>query len=220
MLHRSRTRGFTLIELLVVIAIIALLIGILLPALGRARSNAKYMKCATQIKQIHQALVLWAEDYRGEFPLPNEFSEETADQAAETGNSTANLHSLMIFNNFYSPELAVCPSEPNGAVSVDEDYDYGQGTTNLQDTDQWDPDFKGDIENARNGSNVSYANMAPIGSRVNAEWQNSLNSSFAMLSDRGPRDGILEAALVARADGLFRQVGDLRPRPQCGDGRV
>ena len=61
---RKRT-GFTLIELLVVISIIALLIAILMPALNKAREQAKGTQCMSNIRQMATAMALYAEDYDG-----------------------------------------------------------------------------------------------------------------------------------------------------------
>ncbi|MEZ6319232.1 MAG: prepilin-type N-terminal cleavage/methylation domain-containing protein [Phycisphaerales bacterium] len=57
-----KRRGFTLIELLVVIAIIALLIGILLPALGRARETARATICKSNMRSVGQFATMYALD--------------------------------------------------------------------------------------------------------------------------------------------------------------
>lgn len=65
-----KTQGFTLIELLIVIAIIAVLMSVLVPALGRARAVAREVVCRGNLRQIYTAIQLYADnDGSGRYPL-------------------------------------------------------------------------------------------------------------------------------------------------------
>ncbi|MBN1437238.1 MAG: prepilin-type N-terminal cleavage/methylation domain-containing protein [Sedimentisphaerales bacterium] len=74
MAKQSRREGFTLIELLVVVSIIALLISILLPALSKARDQAKAVACRSNFKQLGLVFAYYAEDYNGFCP-PNIYTD-------------------------------------------------------------------------------------------------------------------------------------------------
>ncbi len=74
----SKRSAFTLVELLVVIGIIALLIGILLPALGRARESAYKIKCASNLHAIGQGFATYMSNNQGTLPPSNYYQQLTS----------------------------------------------------------------------------------------------------------------------------------------------
>jgi len=102
----QKRKAFTLIELLVVISIIALLVGILLPALGAARRTARKMKSNTQIRGTHQAMVMYA---AGNVSNGVEYFPSASNG---TQGETAAAVSELLADNYFSGEYVIAPNDP------------------------------------------------------------------------------------------------------------
>jgi prepilin-type N-terminal cleavage/methylation domain-containing protein len=111
----KRRRGFTLIELLVVIAIIAILIGLLLPAVQKVREAAARSQCSNNLKQIALATMNCADTHQGSMPPGNGLYPVRA-KSAGNGDGGFFFHLLPFIeqNNLYQASL-----EPTGASSSD-----------------------------------------------------------------------------------------------------
>ena len=106
--HRRKPKdnAFTLIELLVVITIIALLIGILLPALGAARRAARQMQNSTQVRGIHSAMIIYAQSNNTFYPGLTEKGENSPD-----GVAPANRLQMLLEEKYFTGELMVAPAD-------------------------------------------------------------------------------------------------------------
>lgn len=190
----ERKRGFTLIELLVVMAIIALLISLLLPALAKARAQAKLLKDGTQIKEVHKAWTIFANENNSKFPTPGlidrlpdpDIGRDVPGRGPEdqNQNTTANMYSACIAQNYFTPELCVGPTEPSGNVLVMDNYNYNQYQP-VADT-YWDPNFRAELDFL---CHTSYAHMPIVGERKTRHWNNSMDSDFAIVGNRGVKNG-------------------------------
>ena len=101
---RLRSTAFTLVELLVVVSVIALLIGILLPALGASRDAARQVQCLANLSSIGKAVASYTTDHRGSFPRN---SHSTGNQ----NSPDAWLQSLAPYGLI--EDARKCPGDPN-----------------------------------------------------------------------------------------------------------
>ena len=194
----NRKRGFTLIELLVVIAIIALLVGLLLPALAKAKRNAASLKDAAQLKEIHQSMLVYANEHNDTLPTPG-LINRLADiylGAERPGigpedyvlNTSANVYSAMIAQEYFNPDICISPTEVNPKVKEYTSYDYAQ--YNPGSDEYWDSDFSADISASQDeDSNTSFYHLALVGIRKKLKWRNTADNNDAIMSSRAPYEG-------------------------------
>lgn len=197
MQHR---RGFVLPEAAAVVVVGAVLLGLLLPALAKARQRAKSVKDAAQIKMLHQACVIFANDYNGVLPtpglidrLPDPDLGETPGRGPEdlSANHSASLYSSMIMRSFFTPALCIGPTEVNPVVMVKTDYDWDTYDPIGEDV-YWDLSFRVDIHQTleQGGeSNTSYAHTAFVGDRKTRRWRDTMDANDPVIGTRGTGHG-------------------------------
>ncbi|MFI4856040.1 MAG: type II secretion system protein [Phycisphaerales bacterium JB065] len=205
----NKKRGFTLVELLVVISIIALLIGLLLPALSKVRKGAQELKCLTNVRGIHGGLVAWSANDNGSYPVPSVLDRANFTEAAPTPGQaskdrTGNVWSVLIYNEVLSPEIFISPAEIDPDIRqpvITSDKESSELNYAFPETAEnpakalYDPQFRGsklDPHDNNSGIQVniyghnSYAHI-PVGGASLENWSTvTALGNIAVVGNRGP----------------------------------
>lgn len=181
-----RRSGITLTGVSVIILCIVVLVAVSAVILNswfwrRAARDVDAM----QIRQIHQSWLVYARQFEGLYPTPS-LSRQGGEDISQ--NTTANLFSMCIMANYFSPELCIGVTEPletTRRVTVKDDYNWDLYSP--IDGRYWDGTLAADLETH---SDVSYAHMPLFGENKDRHWREAIADQFPMIGNRGPRDGV------------------------------
>jgi len=177
-----RCAGFTLTDLLVVVAVIAVMLSMQLATNASARNTARRMQNSTQLRGIHQGMVVYANANRNFFPGLNSRGEVVANGAETTGNSGSGdfiqaRYWILLDGDFFTPDYAISPSETAAVTAYDWDR---EGTVLWSDrTKNYSYAFLGFQAAGANRMQVRNEDAPRV-----AEWSATLNSQAIVVSDR------------------------------------
>ena len=237
-----KKKGFTLIELLVVIAIIAMLMAILMPALGRVRRLAQRLICGTNLKGLGTATMVYANDNRDEYPIAG---GKGANSVASFGGQddywdkpeydwsgaddvtiSASLY-LLVRDADVSPKQFVCQSSDQKEFTGSEADDYNGQRPDL--TQLWDFGYSSSPGTETTVSEfpqkcVSYAyhlqhayNNDP---KYNFPLSSTSQAGMAVMADKNPwLDPALSASSAPAQDNFMNMVDRLNLNADPGSGK-
>jgi prepilin-type N-terminal cleavage/methylation domain-containing protein/prepilin-type processing-associated H-X9-DG protein len=184
-----RRHAFTLVEILVAIAIIGILIGLLIPAIEKARHNTYIATCASNLQQIGQQLVMYASTNHGDFPRTRYAEDDTAIRFGTGGAATDPFASdgpqandvtaavfLLMRVQKLPPKLFIC----------------AYNDVNVFEPDRADVARRSNFTDYRKNLGYSFANPYPsaAATRAGYRWSTHVRPDFAIAADINPgRDG-------------------------------
>jgi prepilin-type N-terminal cleavage/methylation domain-containing protein len=172
-----RRRGFTLIELLVVVAIIALLIAILLPALGKAKELTNRTACAANMTGIMKSMILYSADNNDSYP----YLAATVSVKGPTGANAGGLMNDMYYlvgTGGVAPKQFVCRSDGTAIAA--------QSATSTTGTPPYTPAYWSNNNTAEFSYSYSFAFQYAANTTLSNFWKNTMDSGVAIGADLNP----------------------------------
>lgn len=210
--HPPRRIGFTLVELLVVLFVVVLLIAILLPTLCRSSEQGNRIKCASNLRQIGMAIMMYSGENKGNFPrtifdeaawpVPAFFTNPVAPHPFKPGGPVPNDVTAALFlvlrTQDLTSEMFLCPS--------------GEGERPTQNPQT--------ISNFPSPANLAYSYNNPYPSKAAIDqrfrFNTTLPSEYAMAADINPGGAVL---LDTRHDAPRVRMSRLNSPNHAGDGQ-
>lgn len=245
-----KRKGFTLVELMIVIAIIALLMGILMPALAKVRQMAQRLVCGTNLRAISTAMITYAADNDDKFPRAGganstwgsnpliswstKFEEDafgfTLDQwdmiiVAGEATVSASLYLLIRYADIM-PKLFICQADDETIPF--KLSDYGITDPNFEFSDGWDFGFM-PVEHCSYSYNMPYSFLDPSIPNNDTVYTDYAAGEFsppgaAVVADRSPyiAFGGENGVLIENTATGFQYLGtvDLEDQQRNGNARA